>query len=132
MIYELPAILVDVALLLLRLMMAAMFGSSGWSHVRQPEERGDELGLPAGATRLLGAVEVIGAAFLVLGLFDQAAAAALVVVGLGAIHRKIFVWEMTFWGEEANGWYYDLLYLVCNLVVLATAGGALGVDVLWR
>lgn len=132
MIYEMPAVVADVALLLLRLMIAAMFGASGLSHVREPEERGEGLGLSPGSTLLLGIVEVVGAALLVLGLFDQAAAAALVVVGLGAIHRKVFVWEMTFWGEESNGWYYDLLYLVCNLVIIATAGGAIGLDALWR
>lgn len=128
MIYPLPEVVTDLALLLLRWMIAAIFLSSGWSHFTRPAERGESLGMSPGATRLLGAVEILAPALLIVGLWDQAAAAALVVVMLGAIHRKIFVWEMSFWGEDSNGWYYDLLYLVCNLVILATGGGAIGID----
>lgn len=128
MIYPLPEIATAIALLLLRWMIAAVFATSGWSHFRNPAERGESIGMSAGATRLLGAVELLGAALLVIGLWDQAAAAALILVMLGAIHRKIFVWGVGFWGEESNGWYYDLLYLVCNLVILTTGGGAIGLD----
>lgn len=128
MIYPLPPVLTDLALLLLRLLIAAIFGSSGWSHASKPVERGESIGMGPGATRVLGIVEIVGAALLVLGLWDQVAAALLILVMLGAIHRKIFVWKMSFWGEESNGWYYDLLYLACNLVILTTGGGAIGID----
>ncbi|MDX1661549.1 MAG: DoxX family protein [Gemmatimonadota bacterium] len=128
MVHPLPPIFVDVALLLLRLAIAAVFLASGWSHVKEPEERGESLGLSPTATRVLGAVEIVAPILLIVGLWDQVAAAALVFVMLGAIHRKIFVWEMTFFGEESNGWYYDLLYLVCNLVIVATGGGSIGID----
>jgi len=67
--------LTDLALLLLRVTVAAVFGTSGWSHV--------------------------------------------------TIQKKMFVWKTGFWGEKGQGWYYDLLYLVCNLVILTTGGGAL-------
>lgn len=126
--YTFPGVAVDVALLLLRLMIAAIFLSSGWSHFTRPVERGESIGMSPGATRFLGAVEVLGAVLLAIGLWDQIAATALILVMLGAIHRKIFVWKTGFWGDESNGWYYDLLYLVCNLVILATAGGAIGLD----
>lgn len=128
MIYALPDVFTDVALLLLRWMIAAIFLSSGWSHFTSPVERGESIGMSPAVTRFLGAVEILAPALLIVGLWDQAAAAALVFVMLGAIHRKIFVWKMTFWGEESNGWYYDLLYLVCNLVIIATGGGAIGID----
>lgn len=128
MIYPLPEVATAVALLLLRWMIAAVFATSGWSHFRNPAERGESIGLSPGAARLLSVVELLGATLLAVGLWDQIAAAALIVVMLGALHRKIFVWGVTFWGEDSNGWYYDLLYLVCNLVILATGGGAIGLD----
>lgn len=128
MIHPLPEVFTDIALLLLRWMIAAIFLSSGWSHFTEPVERGESIGMSPAATRFLGAVEILAPALLIVGLWDQAAAAALVVVMLGAIHRKIFVWEMSFWGEDSNGWYHDLLYLVCNLVIIATGGGAIGID----
>lgn len=118
--------LTDVALLLLRLMIAAVFGSSGWSHMTKPTERAESIGMSPAFTLGLGVVELLGAAALLLGLFVQIGAILLMGVMLGAIHRKIFTWKTGFWGRNNDGWYYDLLYLVCNLVILTTGGGAIG------
>jgi putative oxidoreductase len=43
-------------------------------------------------------------------------------VGLGEIYEKLFVWHIGFWGERTNGWHYDLMLLVMNLVVAFTNG----------
>jgi len=42
---------------------------------------------------------------------------------LGAIQKKIFVWHTGFWGEKGNGWHYDLMLVVMNLVIMFTDGG---------
>jgi putative oxidoreductase len=118
----------DWALLLLRIWIAILFGTSGWSHARKPAERGESVGLSPSATLALGVVEVAAAALLVLGLWDQLAAAALILVMLGAIRKKAFVWKTGFWGEGTEGWFYDALYLLCSLVILTTGGGAIGID----
>ncbi|MFW5951947.1 MAG: DoxX family protein [Gemmatimonadota bacterium] len=117
--------LADIAFFLLRLMIAAIFGTSGWSHVSQPKERADSIGMSPAVTFVLGVVEVTASAALVLGIFPQVAALLLIGVMLGAIQKKVFVWKTGFWGEEGQGWYYDLLYLVCNLVILTTGGGSI-------
>ena len=45
---------------------------------------------------------------------------------LGAIQKKIFVWRTGFWGESGtNGWSYDTILIVMNLVIVTTAGGNL-------
>ncbi|MGH7565745.1 MAG: DoxX family protein [Gemmatimonadota bacterium] len=117
----------DLALFLLRVWIALLFGWSGWSHVRQPRERGKSIGMSPAVTAVLGAVELVGAVLLVVGLWIQIAAGLLVAVMLGAIAKKAFVWKTGFWGKESSqGWYYDALYLVCNLVFLATGGGSIG------
>jgi putative oxidoreductase len=118
------SVFADLALLLLRVMMAAIFGSSGWAHATEPEKRAESIGMSPAFTRTLGIVEVVGAASILLGVFPQVGAILLMGVMLGAIHRKVFVWKTGFWGDEGQGWYYDLLYLVCNLVILTTGGGA--------
>ncbi|MGH9320561.1 MAG: DoxX family protein [Vicinamibacteria bacterium] len=118
----------DWALFLLRLWIAILFGSSGWSHAKEPRERAKSVGLSPPATVALGIVEIGAAVLLVLGLWDQIAAAAIVVVMLGAIQKKAFVWKTGFWGEDSNGWYYDVLYLICALVILTTGGGSIGID----
>ncbi|HUG40678.1 MAG TPA: DoxX family protein [Longimicrobiales bacterium] len=117
--------LADVALLLLRLMIAAIFGTSGWSHVTRPKERAASIEMSPAFTLALGVVELVGATSLVLGLYPQIGAVLLIGVMLGAIHKKMFAWKTGFWGKEGQGWYYDLLYLVCNLVILTTGGGAI-------
>lgn len=126
MIVPVPSVVTDVALLLLRLLIAALFGSSGWSHLTKPEERGESIGLSPAMTLAVGAAEVAGALSVALGLFPQLGALLLMGVMVGAIQKKAFVWKTGFWGDEGNGWYYDLLYLVCNLVIFATGGGAIG------
>ncbi len=117
----------EVALLLLRLLIAAVFASSGWSHATRPQERAGSVGMPAGATMVLGIAELAGAVSLALGFYAQLGAMLLALVMLGAIYKKMFVWQTGFWGGESNGWYYDLLYLVCNLVILTAGAGALAV-----
>jgi putative oxidoreductase len=119
------ALLSDIALLLLRVMIAAIFATSGWAHATKPKERGESIEMSPGFTQLLGIVELLGAASVALGLFPEAGALLLMAVMVGAIHKKIFAWKTGFWGEDGQGWYYDLLYLVCNLVILTTGGGAL-------
>lgn len=125
MIFPQAEALSALALLLLRLLVAAVFARSGWSHVTSPRERGESMGLSPTFTAGLGAAELVGAASVALGVLTQLGALLLIGVMLGAIHRKMLVWETGFWGDEAQGWYYDLLYLTCNLVIFATGGGSL-------
>ncbi|MCA9739588.1 MAG: DoxX family protein [Gemmatimonadota bacterium] len=119
-----PTLLSGLALFLLRLALALLFGSSGWSHLSKPRERAESVGLPVAATALLGAIELGAAVLLVLGLWVRWAALLLIGVMLGAIYKKVFVWKTGFWGDESQGWFYEVLYLICNLVLLSIGGGA--------
>lgn len=117
----------DLALFLLRVWIAILFGVSGWAHLRNPRERAESIGMPPAATAAIGAVELAGAILLVVGLWVQPAAAALAAIMLGAIAKKALVWKTGFWGAESQGWYYEVLYFLCNLVILTTGGGSIGV-----
>jgi putative oxidoreductase len=70
-----------------------------------------------GFTVFLGTAEVLGSLGIAFGVLTQIAALGLILLMLGAIHRKIFVWQTGFWGEKASGWHYDLTFLVMNLVI---------------
>lgn len=74
---------------------------------------------------MLGVVELVGAASLVLGVYPQIGAILLIGVMLEAIQKKMFVWKTGFWDDEGQGWYYDVLYLVRNLVILTMGGGSI-------
>lgn len=116
----------DFALFLLRLLIGALFATSGWSHVRHPKQRAESIGMSPPLTAVLGAVELLGAASLVLGIYPRLGAVLLIGVMLGAIQKKMMVWKTGFWGKEGQGWFYDALYLTCNLVILTTGGGSIG------
>jgi putative oxidoreductase len=113
----------DLGLLLLRLMVALVFIASGWSHATQPDERSKSIGMSKGFTIFLGVAEVAGALGVAFGVFTQLAALVLILIMLGAIQKKIFVWHTGFWGEKTYGWHYDLMLVVMNLVILFTDGG---------
>ena len=112
----------DLALLLMRLLVGLVFATSGWSHVKDPVARGKSIGQSPGFTRFLGTAEVAGALGVAFGVLPQLAALGLILIMLGAIQKKIFVWHTGFWGEHSDGWHYDLLFVVMCLVIATTAG----------
>jgi putative oxidoreductase len=114
---------VDLGLLLLRLMIGIVFLNSGWGHVKDPAKRAESIGMSKGFTLFLGLAEITGSVGIVFGVLQQLAAIGLILIMLGAIQKKIFVWHTGFWGEKASGWHYDLTFLIMCLVVLFTNGG---------
>jgi uncharacterized membrane protein YphA (DoxX/SURF4 family) len=113
----------ELSLFVLRLVVAIVFGASGYYHLKDPVGRAKSIELSPAATRGLGLAEVLGSAGLVTGILIQPAAIGLILVGLGAIGKKAFAWHIGFWGEKASGWHYDLMLLAMNLVILGSAGG---------
>jgi putative oxidoreductase len=112
---------------LLRLMVAAVFGTSGYSHLKSPRERAESIGMSVGFTVFLGIAELAGSMALVLGVLTQWAALGLILIMFGAIYKKIVVWKTGFWGEKSMGWHYDLMFVVMNPVILCTGGGQIAV-----
>lgn len=113
----------DLALLLLRLLVAVIFFASGMNHARDPVGRAASIGMSPGFTRFLGWAEMAGALGVAIGVLTQLAALGLIATMLGSIQKKIFVWHTGFWGDKGYGWHYDLMLLVMNLVILTTGGG---------
>ena len=113
----------DWALLALRLMLAAIFGSSGWSHLKDPEGRSKSIEMSKPFTIFLGAAEFAGALGIAAGVLSGWAALGLILVMLGAIQKKAFVWKTGFWGKGSQGWHYDLAMIVMNFVVLTMGPG---------
>ena len=113
----------DLGLLLLRLMVALVFVASGYNHLKNPTARSKSIEMSKGFTIFLGIAEVAGGLGVAFGVLTQLAAVGLILIMLGAIQKKMFVWHTGFWGEKAGGWHYDLMFVVMNLVVVFTDGG---------
>ena len=113
----------DLGILLLRLMVGLVFVTSGYSHLKDPEARAKSIGMSKGFTVFLGLAEVAGGLGVAAGVLPQIAAFGLILIMLGAIQKKIFVWHTGFWGEKSSGWHYDLIFVLMNLLIAFTDGG---------
>jgi putative oxidoreductase len=113
----------DLALLLMRVLMAAIFCYSGYLHLRDPAGRAASIGQSPRFTLFLGMAEMAGGLGVAFGVLTQLAAIGLILVMLGAVQKKVFVWKTGFWGERNSGWHYDLMLVAMNLVIVTTGGG---------
>lgn len=113
----------DIALLFMRLLVGWVFVWSGWSHAKDPVSRGKSIGISPQFTRFLGVAELAGGVGVALGILPELAALGLILVMLGAVQKKIFVWRTGFWGKSSDGWHYDLLFIAMCLVIATTGGG---------
>jgi putative oxidoreductase len=113
----------DYALVLLRLMVGLVFIDSGYNDLRAPEARGQSLGLPKRIILFLAAAELLGGFAVAIGLLTQLASIGLILIMLGAVQKKIFVWKTGFWGKDGLGWNYELILISMLLVILCTNGG---------
>ena len=122
---QLPGLLQfsDAALLFMRLLVGLVFITSGWNHVKDAVARAKSIGQSVGFTRFLGLAEVAGGLGVAFGVLTQLAAVGLILIMLGSIQKKIFVWHTGFWGKHSDGWHYDLLFVAMNLVIATTGGG---------
>ncbi len=115
--------LTDYGLLFLRVMAGAIYINSGYNDLKDPNSRAKSIGMPKGFTIFLAAAELAGGAGVILGVLQQLAAIGLILVMLGAIQKKIFVWKTGFWGSDGFGWSYDTTLISMLLVILFTDGG---------
>ncbi|MGB8029471.1 MAG: DoxX family protein [Terracidiphilus sp.] len=113
----------DWSLLFLRLMLALVFGTSGYSHLTKTKERAASIEMSVGFTAFLGAAELAGAMALATGILAQWAALGLIFIMLGAIFKKAVKWHTGFWGEKSMGWHYDMLMIAMNLVIVTMGPG---------
>jgi putative oxidoreductase len=119
-----PPYFEDVAILLMRLLVALIFITSGWDALKDPQARAKDTGIGTGFAILLGWAEALGGLGLVFGVLTQFAALGFIIILLGAIQKKIFAWHIGFYGENTYGWDYESLLVLMNLTIVATNGGA--------
>ena len=117
--------LTDYGLLFMRIMAGAIYFNSGYKDFKDPDARAKSIGMPKSFTVFLAVAEMAGGAGLILGVLPQLAAIGLILIMLGAIQKKIFVWKTGFWGADGFGWYYDTTLVSMLLVILVTDGGRL-------
>ena len=120
----------DFVLLILRLAVGTIFLFHGlpkkglWS--ARPSGQ-----MPAGLLtrlRILSIVEPAGALGLIFGFLTQLAGLGLVIVMLGAITFLTTKVHRKFKEQNAPGWEFEFLLLVCALVIAILGGGKYALD----
>lgn len=115
--------LTDFGLLFMRVMAGVVYFNSGYRDFKDPDARSKSIGMPKGFTVFLAVAEMAGGAGLILGMLQQLAAIGLILIMLGAIQKKIFVWKTGFWGKDGLGWNYELICASMLIVILCADGG---------
>lgn len=125
MIFSQLAIFTPLALLLLRIVISIEFIVSGWNHTKDPKRRGKDLGVGTVPAFTLGVVEIVAGLMLVLGIYSQIAALALMLIMVGAISMKIVIWKIGYYKKNGYGWQYDLYLLAGNAIVVTVGAGSI-------
>jgi putative oxidoreductase len=113
----------DDGLLLMRILVGAIYIDSGYLSLKDLDGRSKSNGLSKGLMAFIAVAEVAGGIALAVGILQQLAAIGLILIMLGAIQKKAFVWKTGFWGGSSPGWYYESTLISTLLVILFTNGG---------
>jgi uncharacterized membrane protein YphA (DoxX/SURF4 family) len=113
----------DLGLLLLRLAVGVIFLAHGWAKFAA---MGDtitffaKLGMPAVVAYAVAFIELVGGIALILGIYTELAALALVIVMAVAL---VYVKMATFKLGLLGGYELDLVLLAANLTILFSGPG---------
>jgi len=116
----------DAGLLSVRLGLAAVFivhGAMKLADVTVTMAMFEKMSLPGGLGVLVGIVESLGGAAMLLGVYVRYAGYALAVVMAGAI--LAVKWKLGF----ANGWEFDFVLLTAAIGVAWTGAGEYAVKI---
>ncbi|MBI2023895.1 DoxX family protein [Candidatus Giovannonibacteria bacterium] len=118
----------DIAFLILRLAIAAIFIYHALPKLKGAKIMSQEMGMPAGMIFMLGGIELLSSAGLALGVYTQLASALLAFVMIGAIYFKMVKWHVPFGAMDKTGWEFDLILLAASIFILVNGGGAIGIQ----
>ncbi|TSC79380.1 MAG: Uncharacterized protein G01um101425_660 [Candidatus Peregrinibacteria bacterium Gr01-1014_25] len=126
----------DVALLALRLIIAAVFINAGYAKLMFWGPLPEGMTMSANMvylTQFLSIVEPLGGIALAVGFLTFWAAAGLAVIMVGASYFVYFVMQSAFFtGATGTGLDYVLLLLAGCLVLMACGSGNWSVDAKWK
>ncbi len=117
-------------MLFLRFALAAIFYVHSTPKLKNPGAMAGGMGMSSNMVWIVGLVETVAAASVLLGLLTQLGALAMVALMLGAIYYKTQKWSVPFSKMGTMGWEFDLIILAAALLLASTGPGYLSVD--WK
>jgi putative oxidoreductase len=115
-------------LLVLRIFLGMIFIFHSIPKLKMPKAMAKGMGWSFGFVVLLGLIEFISALAVIFGFYADIGALLLVLIMLGALYYKIFVWKVPFIGEKTTGWEFDLILLGAAITVLLIGAGTFSIS----
>lgn len=119
---------IDLALLLLRIGLFAVFFVHSLPKIRKTEELAIGMGAPKSAVLSLGIAEMVSAVLMLFGFSTGIAAIVIMIVMLGAIFMKIFKWNVNFKESSKVGWEFDFILLLVAVSVFLMGPGVISLQ----
>lgn len=117
-----------LGLFILRLAVGIIFIYHALPKLKNAAGMAKGVGMPAPMIAMLGGIELLAGAGLIIGLLVQLAALLLSVIMLGAVYFKVSKWHTPFAAMDKTGWEFDLILLAANVALLLGSGGNIGVQ----
>lgn len=114
----------------LRFALAAIFYVHGQPKLKNPGAMAGGMGMTSNMVWMIGLVETVSAASVLLGMLTQLGALAMVTIMLGAMYYKTQKWNVPFSKMGAMGWEFDLMILAAAFLLATTGPGYLSID--WK
>lgn len=117
-----PPIVISIALLLIRVIIAVSFFCSALNKAKNPQKSAKQNGIPFPLLVFIMCAEFAGAIGVITGVLGEFAAVGLMLLMAGTIVIHVFIWKSKYWASE-GGWEYDLmLFSLCAVIALFGVG----------
>lgn len=111
----------DIGLYILRVAIALIFLKHDLPKLLHPMDRAEKIGWPTTPMFVLGLVSTLAALGLIVGIYIQLSAFAIVVIMLGALYHEFFKWNNASISKE-----FDFILLAAAVAIILTGGGSIG------
>ena len=118
--FTVPAIIVSMVLLLVRIILSVTFFNEMWVKLKDIKKFSKNDGVPVPVAYFVALAELAAALGMLSGVLAQWAGVGLVLLMCGTLSLQIFKWHSPYWAAK-RGWEYDLIMLTLAAVI-ATQG----------
>lgn len=120
--FTVPAIVVSVVLLLVRIILSVTFFNESWTKFKDIKKFSKNDGVPVPVAYFVATAELAAALGMLTGVLAQWAGVGVVLLMCGTLSLQIFKWHSPYWAAK-RGWEYDLIMLVLAAIIAVYGPG---------
>ncbi|MCO5295056.1 MAG: DoxX family protein [Homoserinimonas sp.] len=120
--FVLPEYVQDIALLVVRLMVAIALAHESWLKMKDMKAFAKNDGVPVPVGWFVAIAEMAAAVSFATGFLSQWAAIGLILLMIATTFMHVVKWHSKYWAQK-GGWEYDIIMIAFALVILAFGAG---------